>query len=230
MVRNGMDDDASISDAVRACDEPERATRAEQPPPVGHAVGLRPSSGHRSLPHRGQRRIGRPTRLTPPRLAKALVKVIAQTGRIEPAARRCGVPQQTVNDWIERGQGRHPTRPTTRAFAEFAAAVEKALGRYECDQIAGIQAAAAAKPENWTARAWQLERWGPQRYGRRTAVDVSGTITIPEVRGLLIAMIDILERYIPDAGRREVEFRNLLAQARELGGGSVVALPPPRES
>jgi hypothetical protein len=159
----------------------------------------------------GTTRVGRPTRLTP-RLAKALVKVIGQTGRIEPAARRCGVPHQTVNDWVERGQGRHPTRPATRPFAEFAAAVEKALGQYECEQLAGIQAAAAAKPENWTARAWQLERWDPARYGRRTAVEHSGTITVTEVRGLLVAIIDVLERYVP-AERRETELANLLAHA-----------------
>src|SRR5262249_22718516 len=59
---------------------------------------------HRGPPRHHRRRIGRPTTLTP-RLAKALVKCIAQTGRIEPAARRCGVAHQTVNDWIARGQG-----------------------------------------------------------------------------------------------------------------------------
>jgi hypothetical protein len=126
-------------------------------------------------------------------------------------------------------QHRHPTRAARGLFVDFAAALEKALGRYECDQLAGIQAAAAAKPENWTARAWQLGRWDPSRYGKRTAVDVSGTITVTEVRGLLVAMIGVLERYVPPE-RRETEFANLLAEARELGGGSVVALPPPRES
>jgi hypothetical protein len=228
MGRNDIDNDAPASDAVLALDAPERATRAGEPPPVGDAVGLRPSSGHRSLPHPGQRRIGRPTRLTP-RLAKALVKVIAQTGRIEPAARRCGVSKQTVCEWLARGHGRHPTRGPGREYAKFADAVEKAFGQYECDQLAGIQAAAAAKPENWTARAWQLERWDPQRYGRRTAVDHTGTITVTEVRGLLLAVIGVLERYVP-VERRETELANLLAEARELGGGSVVGLPAPRQS
>jgi hypothetical protein len=231
MVRNGMDDDASISDAVRACDEPERATRAEQPPPVGHAVGLRPSSGHRSSPHRApRRRTGRPTALTP-KLAKKLARLVREMGRVEPAARMCGIPPPTVQEWIARGENRHSQgRPPTRAYAAFAAAIEKALGEWEQDRLRNIRAAGKAKPELWAADGWQLERRWPDRYGRKTAVEHTGTITVLEIRGLLLGMISVLERYIPDAGRREVEFGNLLAQARELGGGSVVALPPPRES
>jgi len=109
-------------------------------------------------PRHHRRGIGRSTTLTP-RLAKALVKLIVQTGRIEPAAPRCRIPPSTVTDSIARGQGRHVTRGANGLYAAFAGAVEKALGQYECDQLAGIQAAAAAKPENWTARAWSLERW-----------------------------------------------------------------------
>jgi hypothetical protein len=162
-------------------------------------------------------RIGRPTRLTP-RLAKALVKLIAQTGRIEPAARRCGIPPSTVTDWIARGKGRHVTRGVNRLYAEFAGAVEKALGKFECDQLTGIQAAAAAKPENWTARAWTLERWDPRRYGRRTAVDVSGSMTLVQLDALLAGVVQIVERYVPEH-QREAEIANLAALAGEVAGG-----------
>jgi hypothetical protein len=232
MGRNGRDNDALASDATLSVGDDQRGARTEERPSVVGDAEPRPASGRRRLLRvvsRPRTRIGRPTRLTP-RLAKALVKLIAQTGRIEPAARRCGVPHQTVCDWIARGEGRHREgRRACSPYVEFAAAVQKALGQYESDQLAGIQAAAAAKPENWTARAWQLERWDPQRYGRRTAVEHTGTITVMEVRGLLLAMIGVLERYVP-LERRETELANLLAEARELGGGSVVALPPPRES
>jgi hypothetical protein len=40
MGRNGMDDDASISDAVRACDAPERVARGEETP-----IGDMPGAG-----------------------------------------------------------------------------------------------------------------------------------------------------------------------------------------
>jgi hypothetical protein len=219
MGRNDIDTDAPASDAVLALDEPAQATWAEEAPPqVGDAIGPRPSSGHRPSPHPApRRRVGRPTRLTP-RLAKALVKLIAQTGRIEPAARRCGIPPSTVTDWIARGRGQHMTRGPNRLNAEFAGSVEKALGQYECDQLAGIQTAAAAKPETWTARAWQLERWAPERYGRREQVNVSGTLTVVEMRALFVGMLQLMERYVPEE-RREAEAKNLIAVVDELAGG-----------
>jgi hypothetical protein len=180
---------------------------------------------HRGPPRDHRRRIGRPTKLTP-RLAKALVKLIAQTGRIEPAVRRCGVPPSTVTDWIARGQGRHMTRGANRRYAEFAGAVEKALGQYECDQLAGIQAAAAAKPENWTARAWSLERWDPQRYGRRTAVDVSGRITM-QLDALLVGVVRLVERYVP-VDRRKAELADIAALAGAAAGADAPLSAPQR--
>src|SRR4029077_3718939 len=67
----------------------------------------------------------------------------------------------------------------------------------------------------------------PGHVGRKDRVDVSATITVAEVRGLLIAVIGVLERYVP-VERREAEFANLLATAREFGGDQVGALPGPR--
>jgi hypothetical protein len=128
MGRNGMDDNAPASEGVRPVDERPGAARHEDPPEAVDAEKLPPPSDRRPalrvVPRCGVR-IGRPTRLTP-RLAKALVKLIAQTGRIEPAARRCGIPPSTVTDWIARGQGRHVTRGANRLYAEFAGAVEGA--------------------------------------------------------------------------------------------------------
>jgi transposase len=225
-----MDDDAPASDAVLALDAPERATRDEESLPVGDAVGQRPSSAHRSSPRPvARRRIGRPTTLTP-KLAKKLARLVREMGRVEPAARVCGIPPPTVQEWIARGENRHSQgRPPTRAYAAFAAAIEKALGEWEQDRLRNIRAAGKAKPELWAADGWQLERRWPDRYGRRTAVEHTGTITVMEVRGLLLAMSGVLERYVP-VERREAELANLLAEARELGGGGVVALPLPRES
>jgi hypothetical protein len=205
-------------------DDHHRPPRSEGPDPaVDDAREPHPASAPGPLRGAARQRMGRPTRLTP-RLAKALVKLIAQTGRIEPAARRCGVPHQTVCDWIARGEGRHREgRRACSPYVEFAAAVQKALGQYECDQLAGIQAAAAAKPENWTARAWQLERWAPDRYGRRDRLDVSGTMTVVEMRAFFVAVIELIERYVPPE-RREAEVNNIVAVVDELAGGA--AQPP----
>jgi hypothetical protein len=91
-ILSGCRGDAPASDAVVALDAP--GARRDDPPSVMGVDERRPESERkpslRGVPRR-RARIGRPTRLTP-RLAKALVKIIAQTGRIEPAARRCGMP------------------------------------------------------------------------------------------------------------------------------------------
>jgi hypothetical protein len=230
MGRNDIDNDAPASDAVLALDA--SGARRDDPPPVVGADEPRPASGRkpslRVVPRR-RARIGRPPRLTPA-LQEQLVAAVRRTGWLGPAARACGIPENVVAEWVARGRGTHPTRPATREYAEFAHAIKRAQGEWETAMLARISAAADVRPEHWTAAAWSLERFDPEHYGRRNRVDVGGTITIPEVRGLLIAMIDVLERYIPDPGRREAEFANLLAEARELGGGSVVALPPPHES
>jgi hypothetical protein len=144
------------------------------------------------------------------------------------AARCAGVPVRVAREWFARGLGQDPDRPCTPLFAAFAHGVEKSRGEFVARRIRRIEQ--AAEDGTWTADAWAVERIDPDTCGRKDRLDVSATIAVAEVRGLLIAMIDILERYIPDAGRREVEFGNLLAQARELGGGSVLALPPPRDS
>jgi hypothetical protein len=224
---NGIDNDAPASDAVVPVDAP--GARRDDPPPVVGADEPRPGSGRkpslREVPRR-RARMGRPPHLTPA-LQEKLVAAVRATGWINPAARQCGVSEPVVREWVARGRGQH-VRPATRAYAAFAAAIEKAQGEWETAMLARISAAADVRPEHWTAAAWSLERFDPEHYGRRNRVDVSATITVAEVRGLLLAMIGVLERYVP-VERRETELANLLAEARELGGGSVVALPPPRE-
>jgi hypothetical protein len=177
---------------------------------------------------RGVRRLGgRPTTLTP-ELSAQIVALVRDVGALATAARCAGVPVRVAREWFARGLGQDPDRPCTPLFAAFAHGVEKSRGEFVARRIRRIEQ--AAEDGTWTADAWAVERIDPDTCGRKDRLDVSATIAVAEVRGLLIAMIDILERYIPDAGRREVEFGNLLAQARELGGGSVLALPPPRDS
>jgi hypothetical protein len=224
MGRNGVDGDAPAS-AGPAFDERESTLRCEEAPLVGDAPGSRLASERRSslrvVPRR-RPRIGRPPRLTPA-LQEKLVAAVRAVGWINPAARQCGIPEPVVREWLARGRGQH-VRPRTAEFAAFAAEIDAAQAEWEASKLALIDTAARTKTECWNAAAWALERHAPERYGRRTAVDVSGTITVTEVRGLLIAMISVFERYVP-LERREAEFANLLAEARELGGGAVISGP-----
>jgi hypothetical protein len=160
-------------------------------------------------------------------LSAQIVALVRDVGALATAARCAGVPVRVAREWLARGLGNDPDRQCTPLYADFAHAVEKARGEFVARRIRRIEQ--AAEGGTWTADAWAVERIDPDTWGRKDRVDVSGTITVMEVRGLLLAMIGVLERYVPPE-RREAEFANLLAEARELGGGSVVALPTPRES
>jgi len=170
---------------------------------------------------------GRPTRLTPA-LAAQLVAAVRETGWIGPAAARCGIPENVAREWIQRGKGEHQTRGATREYAAFAGAIARAQGEWEAHELAVLDAAAAKKPECWGAAAWSLERFNREQYGRRDRVDVSGTLTVVEMRAFFVAVMQLMERYVP-AERREAEARNLIAVVDELAGGiggGVVERPP----
>jgi transposase-like protein len=169
---------------------------------------------------------GRPTRLTPA-LAAQLVAAVRETGWIRPAALRCGVHEAVVREWVQRGKGEHPTRGTTREYAAFAADIARAQGKWEAHQLAVLDAAAARKPESWGAAAWKLERFDREQYGRHDRVDVAGTLTVVEMRAFFVAVIELIERYVPEQ-RREAEVKNIIAVVDELTGafgGGVVDRP-----
>jgi hypothetical protein len=176
---------------------------------------------------RGVRRLGgRPTTLTP-ELSAQIVALVREVGALATAARCAGVPVSVAREWLSRGLGNDSNRPQTGLYASFADGVEKARGEFVARRIRRIEH--AAEGGTWTADAWAVERVDPDTWGRKDRVDVSATITVAEVRGLLLAVIGVLERYVP-VERRETELANLLAEARELGDGRVLALPQPRES
>jgi hypothetical protein len=108
-------------------------------------------------PRRGR---GRPTKLTP-ELQDRLVALVRQVGFLSAAARCCGLPPSLVCEWVARGQGRDPDRPATPMYAELADAIQRAQAEFEVQCLLRINAAAKAKPENWKASAWLLERAFP---------------------------------------------------------------------
>lgn len=144
---------------------------------------------------------------------------VAQVGFLSTAARCCGIRPAVCCEWVARGLGRDPDRPPTRLFAEFADAVERARGEFELARLQTINEA-AGKPAHWRAAAWQLERFAPERYGRRRFVDVSGMVPLVEVRALLVAVVSLVDRYVPEE-RRESELDNLIAAAEQIAGGAL---------
>jgi hypothetical protein len=106
-------------------------------------------------------------------LQHRLVAIVRQVGFLSTAARCCGVPPSLVCEWVARGEGRDPDRPAAPVYAEFAGAVQRALGEFELSCLEAINRAALGKPATWRAAAWQLERTFPLRYGRRRFVEAA---------------------------------------------------------
>jgi hypothetical protein len=82
----------------------------------------------------------------------------------------------------------------------------------------GISAAAKAKPENWRASAWLLERAFPLRYGRPQFVMAARSMAVQAVEALLGAAVDVVQRSVRPE-HREAELANLLSTADEIVGG-----------
>jgi hypothetical protein len=133
----------------------------------------------------------------------------------------------------QRVTGTHPTRPGTRPYAEFAARIARAQGEWQAHLLDVIATAAVRKPDTWGAATWLLERFDRETYGRRERIDMSGTITLEEAHGMLVAVVDLVQRYVPQV-RQEAEIANFIATAQEAGarlalpdGTRTTALPTP---
>lgn len=151
-------------------------------------------------------------------MAERLVAIVGHVGFLSPAARVCGLPPSLVCEWVARGQGRDPDRPSTPAYAEFADAIQRAQAEFEMQCLLGINAAAKAKPENWRASAWLLERAFPLRYGRPRFVMAARAMAAQAVEALLGAAVAIVKRSArPEL--RAAELANLTAVANEIVGG-----------
>jgi hypothetical protein len=165
---------------------------------------------------RGIRRLGgRPTTLTPA-LSEQIIALVRDVGALATAARCAGVPVSVAREWLARGFGNDPNRPRTALYASFADGVEKARGEFVARRIRRIEQ--AAEGGTWTADAWAVERVDPDTWGRRDRLDVSGTMTVVEMRAFFVAVVGLLERYVPPE-RLEAELANLIAVTDEIAGG-----------
>lgn len=129
---------------------------------------------------------GRPPRLTP-KLGDDICKVIAAGNYLETAAALCGVPRQTVMNWMTRGARladdleKHRVKQSDlRAHdahqLDFWAKVQEALAKAEVRDVLTIEK--AATDGDWRAAAHLLERRSPERWGRREDVKVTATMTV----------------------------------------------------
>jgi transposase len=122
--------------------------------------------------------MSRPTKLNA-ETHTTIINAITAGAYIETAAAHAGIHKDTLYDWLKKGR-QHSQQETNgekltekqQALARFSDAIEKALGDAELRDIAIISKAAAEGA--WQASAWRLERKFPDRWGKRSHVELTG--------------------------------------------------------
>jgi transposase len=113
--------------------------------------------------------VGRPCSYTDEAGQKILVAIRAGLP-VKFAAAKASVGLRTLYDWLERGE-REGGDPALVAFAQL---YREAEAEYAAQELARIDADAAADSNAWKARAWKLERRFPREFGSKVALEHSG--------------------------------------------------------
>jgi hypothetical protein len=194
-------------------DEPERAIV-----PLEQIVEPAPGYGEDTGSGSGQKnKGGRPLLLTP-KLQKAICDILSSGNSIQAACDWVGINVATYHDWVERGEGKHRSRPQNKVFVEFVDAIKKARSTAEITSVARIRKAARGgdivsvteviRPDGaverttkystgaWQADAWFLERSRPRTWGR---IQHDVTLTIRPEKPLERMTDEELDRYIEEA-------------------------------
>ena len=119
---------------------------------------------------------GRPNMLTPERQDR-IVGALKVGNTRRAAARHGGIDEDTLLEWIRRGEGRDKRRKT-QAFADFAVAIKDAEAEAEVQYVNVIKNAAASG--NWQAAAWWLERRKSGDYRRTDRIENTGADGRPQ--------------------------------------------------
>jgi transposase len=116
-----------------------------------------------------------------PAVLKLIVDAIGAGNYIETAAAYAGISKNTLYEWLKRGR----RAKKADIYTEFVEAVEKAMADAEVRDVAQI---AQASSIYWQASAWRLERKYPDRWGRKTAIELdSNKSTTESLTGLILA-------------------------------------------
>ena len=130
--------------------------------------------------------MARPTKLTP-EVIEEICNWLKLGYYQEDAATMAGISASTYYDWMKKGDdaqkalesGDSSSLPATQErdevevvnmFQEFSEAVKKARAEAEGAHIRNIRK--AADNGNWQASAWWLERSFPQKWGKRSTLDL----------------------------------------------------------
>ena len=107
-------------------------------------------------------RTGRPTSLTE-KVAGVIMGHVHCGAPIVVAARAAGIHRSQFYRWMERGE-----REPSSIYGEFRDNVEKAEAAAECEAVRSIW-----NGDEWTRKAWWLERTRPDSYALRKPREVA---------------------------------------------------------
>lgn len=124
-----------------------------------------------------QRKVGRPTKLTP-EVQDKIVSAIRVGNYIDVAAQYAGIHKDTLYHWMQLAHDEDANGP----HRQFSDAIKAALAQSEVEGVARITSAAR---ENWQAMAWRLERRFPDRWGRNDRVRVDANVRLETKDDLL---------------------------------------------
>jgi hypothetical protein len=112
--------------------------------------------------------IGRPTKFTK-KIKEDLIRSLKAGSYIEPACVAAGITYQTYKNWMDRGEGIHPTLSQTKEYFDFFEEVTRAIAEGEVNFIKTIKVASA---KDWRAAAWALERRHSDRWANTQRIQV----------------------------------------------------------
>lgn len=109
--------------------------------------------------------VGRPSKFTPERCC-AIIDAISHRIPYEYAALANGICEETLYDWLRTAKA-HRAEGIDSDYTRFSEAIKRA----EMQRIREHSDMIAAKPKNWQADAWLLERRWPKHYGSNAQVN-----------------------------------------------------------
>lgn len=109
--------------------------------------------------------VGRPSKFTPERRS-AIIDAISHRIPYEYAALANGICEETLYEWLRIAKA-HRNEGIDSDYTQFSEAIKRA----EMQRMREHSDMIAAKPKNWQADAWLLERRWPKHYGSNAQVN-----------------------------------------------------------
>ena len=119
----------------------------------------------------------RPSKLV--KFGDAIIEAVGLGLSRAAAARAFGVSPETVKDWMKKGR-----QQKTGAYVDFVERIENAEATCAVEMLKIVKEGAKSDPR---LAQWWLERKLPDLFGRRTAIQHSGSV---DVTNLMVEFVD----------------------------------------